>query len=97
MVATNIKKEGPKILVIALIFVFAGALGNIIDSVFYGVLFNDSTTQTASFLATEGGYDTLLHGNVVDMLYFPLWKGYLPQWIPSIGGQYFTFSNLFLI
>ncbi|WP_375238142.1 lipoprotein signal peptidase [Aurantibacter sp.] len=87
----TIKKEGPKILVIALIFVFAGALGNIIDSVFYGVLFNDSTTQTASFLATEGGYDTLLHGNVVDMLYFPLWKGYLPQWIPSIGGQYFTF------
>ena len=87
----TLKKQGPNVLVIALIFVFAGALGNIIDSVLYGVLFNNSTTQVASFLATEGGYDTLLHGNVVDMLYFPLWKGYLPEWIPYIGGQYFTF------
>lgn len=86
---TTLKNKGENILVIALIFVFSGALGNIIDCVFYGVLFNDSSTEVATFLGA--GYDSLLHGRVVDMLYFPLWKGYLPNWIPSIGGQYFTF------
>ncbi|MGB6268681.1 MAG: lipoprotein signal peptidase [Olleya sp.] len=86
----TIKKQHSKTLVLALAFIFAGALGNIIDSVFYGVLFDDSTSQIANFLPTEG-YDSLLHGKVVDMLYFPLWKGYLPEWIPGIGGDYFTF------
>ncbi len=73
--------------------IFAGAFGNIIDSVFYGVLFNDSYGQIASFLPVEGGYDNLLHGKVVDMLHFPLWKGYLPEWVPFYGGDYFTFFN----
>ncbi|TYA60120.1 lipoprotein signal peptidase [Formosa maritima] len=86
-----IKKDSPKILIWAIIFIFAGALGNILDSVFYGVLFNDSFGQVASFLPTEGGYDSLLHGKVVDMLYFPIWKGYLPEWLPFYGGKYFTF------
>ena len=76
---------------LAIAFIFSGALGNIIDSVFYGVLFNDSHGQIASFLPIEGGYDGLLHGRVVDMLYFPLWKGYLPEWLPFFGGTYFTF------
>ncbi len=66
-------------------------MGNIIDSVFYGLLFSDSIGQIAQFLPTEGGYDALLHGNVVDMLYFPIWKGFLPEWIPFMGGDYFTF------
>jgi signal peptidase II len=87
----TLKKQGPKILVIALIFVFAGALGNIIDSVFYGVIFNDSASEIAIAFSANGGYESLLHGRVVDMLYFPIWKGYLPEWIPSIGGDYFTF------
>ncbi len=86
----TIKKNQSKTLVLALVFIFAGALGNILDSVFYGVLFEDSTSQVASFLPAQG-YDSLLHGKVVDMLYFPLWKGYLPEWIPGIGGDYFTF------
>ena len=87
---TTIKKQQSKTLILALAFIFAGALGNILDSVFYGVLFDDSTGQVASFLPAQG-YDSVLHGKVVDMLYFPLWKGYLPEWIPFIGGDYFTF------
>lgn len=85
------KKRSPKILILAIALIFAGALGNIIDSVFYGVLFDDSFGQVATFLPETGGYDTLLHGKVVDMLYFPLWKGYLPEWMPFWGGDYFTF------
>ncbi|MFL0353343.1 lipoprotein signal peptidase [Xanthomarina sp. GH4-25] len=87
----SVKKQSPRVLIWAIVFIFAGALGNILDSVFYGVLFNDSFGQVASFLPTEGGYDTLLHGKVVDMLYFPIWKGYLPDWLPFYGGDYFTF------
>ena len=87
----TIKKEGSKVLVLALSYIFAGALGNIIDSVFYGVLFSNSEGQMASFLPNKGGYDTILHGRVVDMLHFPLWKGFIPQWMPFIGGDFFTF------
>ncbi|MEW4923482.1 lipoprotein signal peptidase [Algibacter sp. 2305UL17-15] len=86
-----IKKRSSKILISAIALIFAGALGNIIDSVFYGVIFNDSHAQIATFLPKEGGYDTLLHGKVVDMLYFPLYKGYLPEWLPFYGGKFFTF------
>lgn len=85
------RKQSSKILTIAVALIFSGALGNIIDSVFYGVLFSDSYMQVATFLPEGGGYDTLLHGKVVDMLYFPLYKGYLPEWLPIWGGQFFTF------
>lgn len=85
------KKKSAKVLIVAIALIFAGALGNIIDSVFYGVLFNDSFGQVATFLPQSGGYDSLLYGKVVDMLYFPLWSGYLPEWIPFVGGDYFTF------
>lgn len=87
---TSVKKNGPKILVVAIALIFSGALGNIIDSVFYGVLFSDSYGQVAAFLP-ETGYGNLFHGKVVDMLHFPIWKGVLPKWIPFIGGDYFTF------
>tara|TARA_R110002074_G_scaffold23285_2_gene70723 strand:+ start:14261 stop:14917 length:657 start_codon:yes stop_codon:yes gene_type:complete len=90
---SSIKNKGSKILIAAVSLIFAGAFGNIIDSVFYGVLFNDSFGQIASFLPSEGGYGGLLHGKVVDMLHFPMWKGYLPDWIPFYGGNYFTFFN----
>ena len=86
-----VKSNGAKELIIAISFIFAGALGNIIDSVFYGKIFNHSYSQVATFLPEEGGYGTLMHGKVVDMLYFPLWSGYLPSWIPVWGGEYFTF------
>ncbi|TBN03256.1 lipoprotein signal peptidase [Hyunsoonleella flava] len=85
------KKRSSRVLIIAVALIFAGAMGNIIDSVFYGIFFNDSIGQIATFLPEEGGYDTLLHGKVVDMLYFPMYKGYLPEWIPKYGGKFFTF------
>lgn len=87
----SIKNHGSRILVLALTLIFAGALGNIIDSVFYGVLFNDSYREVSTFLPPGGGYDTIFHGKVVDMLHFPIWKGYLPEWMPFFGGKYFTF------
>ena len=86
-----IKKQSPNVLVLAIALIFAGALGNIIDSTFYGLLFSDSYHQVAAFLPESGGYDGVLHGRVVDMLYFPLWKGYLPEGLPFYGGKYFTF------
>ena len=87
----SVRKNGSRLLIVAIAMIFAGAFGNIIDSVFYGIIFNDSYGQVASFLPANGGYATLFHGKVVDMLYFPLWKGYLPEWIPFWGGEYFTF------
>lgn len=88
---STVVKQTSIVLIWALVFIFSGALGNILDSVFYGVIFNDSYGQVATFLPESGGYDGLLHGKVVDMLYFPLWKGYLPEWLPIYGGRYFTF------
>lgn len=70
--------------------VFAGALGNIIDSVFYGIIFDHSYGQVATFMADEG-YGTVLHGKVVDMLYFPLIQATLPDWVPVWGGENFVF------
>ena len=87
----SVRKNGSRILIVAISMIFAGALGNIIDSVFYGVIFNDSYGQVANLFPESDGYGTLLHGKVVDMLYFPLWSGYLPEWIPFWGGEYFTF------
>ncbi len=87
------KNKASKILIVAIALIFAGALGNIIDSVFYGMLFDDSFNQVATFLPEAGGYDTILHGRVVDMLYFPIYKGFLPEWIPYFGGKFFTFFD----
>lgn len=87
----SVRKNGAAVLIVAISFIFAGAFGNIIDSVFYGVVFDHSYGQVATFLPESGGYGTLMHGKVVDMLYFPLWSGYLPGWIPFWGGEYFTF------
>ncbi len=88
---TAIKKHSSKILILAISLIFAGALGNIIDSSFYGLIFNDSYHKVASFLPESGGYGPLLEGKVVDMLYFPLWQGNLPDWFPFSGGKNFVF------
>lgn len=85
------KTKSPKVLILAIALIFAGALGNIIDSVFYGILFDSSRNQVAAFLPEAGGYDGLLHGKVVDMLHLPLYNDYLPEWIPFYGGEFFTF------
>jgi len=83
---TAVKTNAPKVLTVAIAFIFAGALGNIIDSVFYGVLFGESTPMhIATFLPEGGGYTSVFHGKVVDMLYFPLVDGQLPSWVPSIS------------
>ena len=71
--------------------ILAGAAGNLIDSMFYGLIFSDSSYEVARFLPKEGGYGSFLHGRVVDMLYFPIYEGYLPKWIPIKGGDYFIF------
>lgn len=71
--------------------VLAGAMGNIIDSVFYGVIFNHSYGQVATFMPAEGGYAPWLHGKVVDMFYFPLIETTFPDWLPIWGGQEFIF------
>lgn len=78
-------------LIISVALIFAGALGNIIDSVFYGVLFGDSNFQTATFLPAEGGYAGWLHGRVVDMFYFPIIEGHFPAWFPIWGSEEFIF------
>jgi signal peptidase II len=86
-----IQKNSPRGLVIAITLIFAGAIGNIIDSVFYGIIFSDSHYQIAEFLPAEGGYGKWLHGRVVDMIYLPIIKGTMPQWVPGMGGDYFIF------
>ena len=90
---TVIKRGVSSIVIISLSLVFAGALGNIIDSTFYGILFSDSYGHAATFLPQEGGYAKLLYGRVVDMFYFPLFEGKFPDWFPFVGGDYFLFFN----
>ncbi|HHC81117.1 MAG TPA: lipoprotein signal peptidase [Flavobacteriia bacterium] len=83
---TAVKNNASKILITAIAFIFAGALGNIFDSVFYGVLFGDSSGQIATFLPKGGGYSSLFHGKVVDLFYFPFVENaQLPSWIPEIN------------
>ena len=76
---------------IALGLIIGGAIGNIIDSSFYGIIFNDSYNNIASFMPEMGGYSSLLHGKVVDMFYFPLMNSHFPNWLPIWGGEHFIF------
>jgi signal peptidase II len=85
-----IQKSHPG-LIIALSLILAGAVGNIIDSLFYGMIFNDSWGQVATMFPEGGGYSSFLQGRVVDMLYFPVIKGSWPEWFPWIGGQQLIF------
>lgn len=89
---SSVKKNAPKILIVAISLIFAGAMGNIIDSVFYGVIFDTPVNEVATLFA-EKPYGELFHGKVVDMLYFPIWSGDLPEWLPIWGGKPFTFFN----
>lgn len=89
-----IKKQAPTGVVVGFGLIFAGAVGNIIDSAFYGLIFSESTyTQIASFVPLGQGYAGFLHGKVVDMLYFPIVSGNYPAWFPSVGGEHFTFFS----
>ena len=87
-----VKAKAPKLQLIAVGLIFAGALGNIIDSVLYGVLFSETTyNQLATFLPEEGGYAPLMFGHVVDMFQFPMFTWTWPSWLPIVGGNQFTF------
>ena len=85
-----IRKNGTRTLITAVSLIFAGAFGNIIDSVFYGLLFDDSYNQVATFMAEEP-YGSLFYGKVVDMLYFPMIDTTWPEWVPFFGGNNFRF------
>ncbi len=87
-----VKKENvPMGFVVCVSLILAGAIGNIIDSAFYGLIFNESYGQVATLFPAEGGYSSFLHGKVVDMLYFPLISWHYPQWLPVVGGREFLF------
>lgn len=95
-----IKKGAHKGLIAAIAFVFAGAVGNIIDSCFYGMIFNGSCDElhpeacgTIAKAFDGPGYSSFLHGKVVDMFYFPLFEGHFPQWFPIWAGESFTFFS----
>jgi signal peptidase II len=88
----SVRKQASNFLIVAVALIFAGALGNIIDSVFYGVIFNDSYHQVATAFSDQP-YGTWFYGEVVDMFYFPMWEGDLPSWLPIWGGKHFTFFN----
>ena len=93
----SIKKQSVILLNWALALIFAGALGNIIDSVFYGVIFTDSYGKIAEIFP-EKGYASLFYGHVVDMLQFPLVEWTWPSWIPFVGGEnYLFFQYIFNI
>jgi signal peptidase II len=87
----SVRQNASKILIFSISLIFAGALGNILDSIFYGVFFDDSINHVSTLQAIGNGYAPALFGKVVDMFYFPLWKGFLPEWFPVWGGQYFIF------
>jgi signal peptidase II len=90
--AAREKKLHPGLL-ISFSLIVAGAIGNIVDSLFYGIVFNDSFGQLASFLPAEGGYSSFLQGRVVDMFYFPLIESQFPEWLPIWGGEHFVFFS----
>lgn len=86
----SIKKKETKLLTISISLVLAGAIGNLIDSVFYGFLFTDSYLHVAIF-SPGNGYESIFYGHVVDMLQFPMFTWDWPSWIPYVGGESFTF------
>jgi signal peptidase II len=86
-----IKKKAHRGFIISISLIFAGALGNIIDSAFYGLIFSDSHYDVAQIFPKDGGYAGFLHGKVVDMFYFPLVQGHFPSWFPFWANDQFVF------
>ncbi len=88
---TLLKKNTPPGLTTSIALIFSGAMGNILDSIFYGKIFTDSINRIAEIFPPGGGYATWFHGKVVDMLYFPVYQGYPPAWLPFWQDSYFIF------
>ena len=86
------RSDIPKGYVACIALITAGALGNVIDCIAYGLIFNNPMPpQVAQLFPPDGGYSTLFNGRVVDMLYFPLCEWNWPQWMPWVGGHHFVF------
>lgn len=83
---TMIKKGAPKGLLWCIAMILGGAIGNVIDSTFYGVFLNN---------APYGVSTPWFHGQVIDMFYIDIWEGYLPDWLPLVGGEYYSFWPIF--
>jgi signal peptidase II len=91
-----IQRREHKAMLIATSLVLAGAIGNVIDGIFYGQIFSNSSfhmLNIATFVPFGQGYAPLLQGKVVDMFYFPIYEGFFPSWVPVYGGHPFTFFN----
>lgn len=86
----SIKKQENKLLTLSISLILAGAIGNLIDSIFYGYLFTDSYLNVANF-SPGSGYESIFYGHVVDMLQFPMFNWTWPDWLPLVGGNNFTF------
>ncbi|HAT62497.1 MAG TPA: lipoprotein signal peptidase [Prevotella sp.] len=90
----QIKRKARTRYIVCLSFILAGAIGNMLDSMFYGLIFNASSPFYVSYLVPFGhGYSSFLLGKVVDMFYFPLLVTTWPDWIPFVGGQQFIFFS----
>jgi signal peptidase II len=86
-----ISKKSNLGLILAVSAIMAGAIGNMIDSAFYGIIFNESFNQPAVMFPPGGGYSSFLHGKVVDMFYFPIINTHWPDWSPFRAGESFVF------
>lgn len=93
LIVRLILKQTRPSLVISLTLIFTGAVGNVIDSCFYGLIFNESYYSVATLFPPEGGYAPFMQGRVVDMFYFPLFEFDWPMWLPLVGGEHFEFFN----
>jgi signal peptidase II len=85
------KEDIPFGFIVSISLIFAGAIGNIIDSLFYGMIFEQSYGQVSTIFPEGGGYATFLHGKVVDMFYFPIVNSQYPDWVPFLGGSELIF------
>lgn len=90
-ITTLWKRKVPFGLIASFSLIIAGAIGNILDSAYFGLIFNESYGKVATLFPPEGGYAGFLQGRVVDMFYFPLISGHYPTWLPFVGGQEFIF------
>lgn len=89
---TIVKQKKHPLLIFSISLILAGAIGNIIDSLFYGMIFDASDPfHIATMFPEGGGYSDFLYGRVVDMFYFPIIDGHFPEWFPFWGGDYFQF------
>jgi signal peptidase II len=88
-----VKHQYSKGFIVCAALIYAGALGNLIDSMFYGLIFEQSEYYHVAKIFPSHGYAGFLHGKVVDMLYFPIIRSHFPSWFPFVGGQDFEFFS----